>query len=52
MVILKSDSEVRVSVSVALLFAGFGSATPPDAVTVAVFDRVPVAAALMAAETV
>src|SRR4051812_23255038 len=36
-----------VSLSVALLFPGVGSVTPPGAVTVAVFDSVPVAAAEM-----
>ena len=38
-----SADGVSVSVSVALLFPGVGSVTPPGAVTVAVFDRLPVA---------
>jgi hypothetical protein len=42
----------RVSVSVAELLARFGSVTPPGAVTVAVFTRVPVAPALIVAVTV
>ncbi len=41
-----------VSVSVALLLPGVGSVAPPGAVTVAVFERLPVAAALIVAETV
>ena len=40
------------SVSVAELLAGFGSVTPAGAVTVAVFDRLPVAPAAIAALTV
>src|SRR5260221_626108 len=41
-----------VSVSVAELLAGLGSVTPAGAVTVAVFDSVPVAAGLMVAVAV
>ena len=40
------------SVSVAELLPGFGSVTPPGAATVAVFDTVPVAAALIVAVAV
>ena len=43
---------VSVSVSVAELLPGFGSLTPAGAVTVAVFDRLPVAPAAIAALTV
>ena len=43
---------VSVSVSVALLLLVFGSVTPPGAVTVAVFTRLPVALGEIAAETV
>jgi hypothetical protein len=43
---------VSVSVSVAELLPGFGSVTVPGAVTVAVFDNEPVAAAAIVAETV
>ena len=47
-----SAEAVSVSVSVALLLPGVGSVTPPGAVTVAVFDRLPVAEAAMVAFTV
>ena len=40
---------VRVSVSVAELLPGVGSVTPAGAVTVAVFDRLPVALVLIVA---
>ena len=43
LVIDRSACGVSVSVSVALLFAVFGSVTPPGAVTVAVLVRLPVA---------
>ena len=42
----------NVSLSVAVLFAGVGSVTPPGAATVAVFTNVPVADALTAPVTV
>ena len=44
---LKPVLIVSVSVSVALLLAGLGSVTPLGAVTVAVFEIVPVAEGLM-----
>ena len=47
-----SADGVKVSVSVALLFPGVGSVTPPGAVTVAVFDKDPVADAATVAFTV
>jgi hypothetical protein len=43
---------VKLSVSVAELLLGLGSDTPPGAVMVAVFDKVPVAEAEMVALTV
>ena len=43
---------MSVSVSVAELLPGAGSVTPADPVTVAVFDRLPVAPAAIAALTV
>src|SRR5438874_2614511 len=43
LVMLRSASGARVSVSVAELLAGVGSVTPAGAVTVAVLDTVPVA---------
>ena len=43
---------VSVSVSVAELFDGFGSVTATGATTVAVFVKLPVALALIAATTV
>lgn len=51
-VIERSDVGVSVSESVALLLPGFGSVAPPGAVTVAVFDNVPVAFAATGAVTV
>src|SRR5262245_37388709 len=51
-VIARSACGVSVSVSVAELLAGVGSVTPAGAATVAVFDRVPVVAALIVALTV
>ena len=45
LVIERSAVGLSVSVSVAVLLAGFGSLTPTGAVTVAVLTRVPVAAA-------
>src|SRR5262245_59057263 len=51
LVIARSACELRVSVSVALLLAGFGSVTAPP-LTVAVFDSVPVADAEIAADAV
>src|SRR5262245_33824243 len=48
----KSATGVSVSVSVAELLAGTGSLTPPGAVTVAVFESVPVAASEMDAVAV
>ena len=45
LVIDRSADGASVSVSVALLFAGFGSVTPPATETVAVLTRLPVAAA-------
>jgi hypothetical protein len=51
-VIERSAERAIVSESVAELFPGTGSVTPPGAVTVAVFVNVPVAAAEMVAETV
>ena len=47
-----SAEGARVSVSVALLFPGVGSVTPAGAVTVAVFDKLPVADEAMLADTV
>src|SRR5436309_1775553 len=47
LVIDRSAEPVSVSVSVALLFPGVGSVTPPGTATVAVFDSEPVAAAEM-----
>src|SRR5213075_1185483 len=52
LVIDRSADLVIVSLSVAELLPGVGSVTPAGAVTVAVLDRVPVAAALMLADTV
>src|SRR5262245_28180732 len=51
-VIARSACGVSVSVSVAELLPGVGSVTPAGAATVAVFDRVPVAAPLIDALTV
>ena len=51
-VIERSAVGLRVSVSVAVLFPGVGSVTPPGAATVAVFASVPVAVAETVAETV
>ena len=48
-VIAKSAAGLNVSVSVAELLAGAGSVLPTGAVTVAVFDRLPVAPAAIAA---
>jgi hypothetical protein len=47
LVIERSASAPRASVSVALLLAGLGSVAPAGAVTVAVFTSAPVAAAEM-----
>src|SRR5882672_827186 len=47
LVIPRFACDVRVSVSVALLFAGFGSVTPTGTATVAVLLRLPVAAGLI-----
>src|SRR5258705_161556 len=47
-----SADAVSVSVSVALLFPGVGSVTPPGSVTVAVLVRFPIADALIVAFTV
>ncbi len=52
LVIARLARGVRVSVSVAELFAETGSVNPAGAVTVAVFDSVPVAAGLMVAVAV
>jgi hypothetical protein len=51
-VIARSAWRASPSVSVAVLFAVFGSVTPGPAATVAVFTRFPVAPALIAAFTV
>src|SRR6185369_17716884 len=51
-VMARSADLAIVSESVAELLPGVGSVTPAGAVTVAVFVRVPVAAALMLADTV
>jgi hypothetical protein len=51
-VIERSAVGLSVSVSVAELLPGVGSVTPPGAVTVAVFERVPVAVAETVAVTV
>jgi hypothetical protein len=51
-VIERSAFPTSVSVSVAELFPGVGSVTPPGTATVAVFTRLPVAAALIVALTV
>jgi hypothetical protein len=48
----KSAEADNISESVAELLPGVGSVTPPGAVTVAVFDKVPVAEAEMEAVTV
>lgn len=52
LVIDRSAVGFKVSVSVAELFAGVGSVTPPGAATVAVLTRLPVADAEIVAETV
>ena len=52
LVIDRSAVGLNVSLSVAELFAGVGSVTPPGAATVAVFTNVPVADALTAPVTV
>ena len=52
LVIDKLARGVRVSVSVALLFAGFVSVTPAGAATVAVLDKLPVAVGKMVPVTV
>ena len=49
---IKSANWVSVSVSVAVLLPGVGSVIPAGIVTVAVFTRLPVAAAEMVALTV
>ena len=51
-VIERSAWELSVSVSVAELFPGVGSVTPPGAATVAVFAIEPVAEAMTTPETV
>ena len=52
LVIDRSPSGTRVSVSVALLLAGFGSVVPPATATVAVLLSVPLAAAEIVHEAV